>query len=143
MESLFRYNGRVVNARSPRAGAGAPGAARAWAVAAHLVTNPDDCNLACPMCECGIGARPPADRGVRPGGWSPALARRVLDERRGSALREVIPSTMGEPLLWTRPRRLVDLCAEERASLNVTTNGTFPGRGAAAWAARLRRSRRT
>lgn len=67
----------------------------------------------------------------------PALARRVLDERRGSALREVIPSTMGEPLLWAGLDGLVDLCAERALSLNVTTNGTFPGRGAAAWAARL------
>ena len=67
----------------------------------------------------------------------PELALRVLDERRGSALREVIPSTMGEPLLWAGLDGLVDLCAERALSLNVTTNGTFPGRGAAAWAARL------
>ncbi len=67
----------------------------------------------------------------------PALARRVLDELRGTELREVIPSTMGEPLLWAGLDGLVDLCAERALSLNVTTNGTFPGRGAAAWARRL------
>jgi MoaA/NifB/PqqE/SkfB family radical SAM enzyme len=67
----------------------------------------------------------------------PGLAERVLDERRGSALREVIPSTMGEPLLWAGLDGLVDQCTERALSLNVTTNGTFPGRGAASWAARL------
>jgi MoaA/NifB/PqqE/SkfB family radical SAM enzyme len=65
------------------------------------------------------------------------LPRRVLDERRGSALREVIPSTMGEPLLWSGLDDVVDLCAERGLSLNVTTNGTWPGRGARRWAERL------
>jgi MoaA/NifB/PqqE/SkfB family radical SAM enzyme len=44
---------------------------------------------------------------------------------------------MGEPLLWSGLDRLVDLCAELGLALNLTTNGTFPGRGAAAWAERL------
>jgi MoaA/NifB/PqqE/SkfB family radical SAM enzyme len=65
------------------------------------------------------------------------LAERVLRERAGAGLAEVIPSTMGEPLLWAGVDALVDLCASLGLSLNVTTNGTFPGRGAAAWAARL------
>lgn len=114
---------------APRAGDAGP-----WRIT--LVTNPDDCNLACAMCECGAaraGARPPG----APRRMDFALARRVLDERRGSALREVIPSTMGEPLLWEGLDRLVDLCGERALSLNLTTNGTFPGRGAAAWAALL------
>jgi radical SAM protein with 4Fe4S-binding SPASM domain len=55
----------------------------------------------------------------------------------GAGLAEVIPSTMGEPLLWSGLDALVDLCAALGLALNVTTNGTFPGRGAAAWAARL------
>jgi radical SAM protein with 4Fe4S-binding SPASM domain len=67
----------------------------------------------------------------------PALALAVLDERRGSALREVIPSTMGEPLLWAGMDALLDRCAAQGLVVNLTTNGTFPGRGAAAWAARL------
>jgi len=67
----------------------------------------------------------------------PSLAGRVLRERAGSPLREVIPSTLGEPLLWAGLDGLVDLCGELGLALNVTTNGTFPGRGAAAWAERL------
>lgn len=44
-----------------------------------------------------------------------------------SRLREVIPSTMGEPLLYSHFEELVDLCAELKIPLNLTTNGTFPG----------------
>ncbi len=97
-----------------------------------LVTNPDDCNLACPMCECGAAPRPGPPRRM-----APALAERVLRERAGTALAEVIPSTQGEPLMWAGLDRLADLCRELGLLLNVTTNGSFPGRGATAWAVRL------
>ena len=97
-----------------------------------LVTNPDDCNLACEMCECGSARRPGPPRRM-----DPALAERVVRDAAAAGLVEVIPSTMGEPLLWSGLDRLVDLCGELGLSLNVTTNGTFPGRGAAAWAERL------
>jgi MoaA/NifB/PqqE/SkfB family radical SAM enzyme len=66
-----------------------------------------------------------------------ALPPAVIAERRGSALREVIPSTMGEPLLFSGLDPLVDACADAGVRLNLTTNGTFPGRGARAWAERL------
>ncbi len=68
---------------------------------------------------------------------APALAEAVLRDAARTGLAEVIPSTMGEPLLWAGMDALVDLCAALGVTLNVTTNGTFPGRGAAAWAARL------
>ncbi len=66
-----------------------------------------------------------------------ALAERILREAARSGLAEVIPSTLGEPLLWAGMDALVDLCAALGIALNLTTNGTFPGRGAAAWGARL------
>jgi MoaA/NifB/PqqE/SkfB family radical SAM enzyme len=68
---------------------------------------------------------------------APALAEAVLRDAAGDGLTEVIPSTMGEPLLWAGMDALLDLCAALGVALNLTTNGTFPGRGAAAWAARL------
>lgn len=87
------------------------------------------------MCECGVA------RGARAAGaprrMDPALALAVLAEGRGTALREVIPSTMGEPLLWAGLDALLDACAASDLRLNVTTNGSFPGRGARAWAERL------
>lgn len=66
-----------------------------------------------------------------------ALAERVVRDAARAGASEVIPSTLGEPLLWSGLDRLVDLCAELGLTLNLTTNGTFPGRGAAAWAERL------
>lgn len=43
-------------------------------------------------------------------------------------LREVIPSTMGEPLLYTYFDELLNFCRTRLLPLNLTTNGTFPGK---------------
>jgi MoaA/NifB/PqqE/SkfB family radical SAM enzyme len=43
-------------------------------------------------------------------------------------LREVIPSTMGEPLLYSHFDELLALCESLELPLNLTTNGTFPGK---------------
>lgn len=40
---------------------------------------------------------------------------------------EVIPSTMGEPLLYSHFNELLDLCKSLGVKVNLTTNGTFPG----------------
>ncbi|WP_248343164.1 radical SAM protein [Anaeromyxobacter paludicola] len=100
-----------------------------------FVTSPDDCNLACDMCPghspLGPGPRRPPRR------LDAGLVLAVLAERAGSPLREVIPSTMGEPLLWSGLAALASACAAAGPRLNVTTNGTFPGRGARGWAALL------
>ena len=65
------------------------------------------------------------------------LIRRVMEESKGTGLREIIPSTMGEPLLYRHFDEILDLCAEYGVKLNLTTNGTFPKRGARAWAERI------
>ena len=62
------------------------------------------------------------------------LIRRVLAESRGTRLREIIPSTMGEPLLYRHFEEIVELCVEYDVRLNLTTNGTFPKKSARAWA---------
>lgn len=91
------------------------------------------------MCECGVGAPTwsERDRRFHRRRLDASRVLAVLDERKGSALREVIPSTTGEPLLWDGLDALVDVCSVRGLSLNLTTNGTWPGRGAARWAARL------
>jgi MoaA/NifB/PqqE/SkfB family radical SAM enzyme len=66
-----------------------------------------------------------------------ALIGRVLAEAQGTPLREIIPSTMGEPLVYQHFDELLDLCTQYGIKLNLTTNGTFPGRGAKAWAERI------
>lgn len=53
------------------------------------------------------------------------------------APREVVTSTRGEPLLWDGLPGLVGACAARGIRLNVTTNGSWPGRGAEAWASLL------
>src|SRR5512142_2181963 len=115
--------------RGPSAAAEPVAAVGPWRLT--LITSPDDCTLACDMCACGLaraqGRRPPPRR------MDPALAVAVLQERRGSPLREVIPSTRGEPLLWEGLDALLAACGRLGLLVNVTTNGTFPGRGAEAW----------
>ncbi len=104
-------------------------------------TNPDDCNLHCIMCEdhspysSTQSDRRKAGRPKRRMGID--LIRRVMEESRGTGLREIIPSTMGEPLLYRHFDEILDLCAEYGVKLNLTTNGTFPKRGARAWAERI------
>ena len=104
-------------------------------------TNPDDCNLHCIMCEDHSPySATQADRlkaGLPKRRMEIGLIRRILAESKGSPLREIIPSTMGEPLLYRHFDEILDLCAEYGVKLNLTTNGTFPQRGARAWAERI------
>jgi MoaA/NifB/PqqE/SkfB family radical SAM enzyme len=67
----------------------------------------------------------------------PALAVALVTAAGGSPLREVIPSTLGEPLLWAGLEALVDACTAAGVWLNLTTNGTWPGRGGRGWGDRL------
>ncbi len=86
-----------------------------------LLTNPDICNLKCPLCflqqrgrSFGMGEMP----------FETAVA---AIQKYEVGLEEVIPSTMGEPLLYSSFSRLLDFCSDRRILLNLTTNGTFPG----------------
>jgi MoaA/NifB/PqqE/SkfB family radical SAM enzyme len=65
------------------------------------------------------------------------LLRRVLEDSRDMPLREIIPSTMGEPLIYDHFDDIIDLCMSQGLLMNLTTNGTFPRRGAREWARRL------
>ena len=104
-------------------------------------TNPDDCNLHCIMCEDHSPySSTQSDRlnaGLPRRRMGIGLIRRVLAESVGTRLREIIPSTMGEPLLYRDFGEILDLCGEYGVKLNLTTNGTFPRLGARAWAERI------
>ena len=104
-------------------------------------TNPDDCNLKCIMCEehstFSESQRARQAEGKPRRRMPVELIRRVLEDSRGTGLREIIPSTMGEPLLYHDFDEILDLCAREGVKLNLTTNGTFPRHGARAWAERI------
>ena len=104
-------------------------------------TNPDDCNLRCIMCEdhspYSSTQRDRRAAGLPKRRMDIGLIRQVIADAAGSGLREIIPSTMGEPLLYRHIDEIIDLCGEYGVKLNLTTNGTFPSRGARAWAERI------
>jgi molybdenum cofactor biosynthesis enzyme MoaA len=104
-------------------------------------TNPDDCNLRCIMCEehsiyssCQTKRK---EEGRPRRRMDIELIRKVLQESKGSPLKEIIPSTMGEPLLYRHFEEIIALCQEFEVKLNLTTNGTFPKYGAIEWAKRI------
>ena len=104
-------------------------------------TNPDDCNLKCIMCEehsiyskCQIDRKKEGRPRRR---MSIDLMRKILEESKGSPLEEIIPSTMGEPLLFRQFNEIIDLCHEFNVKMNLTTNGTFPKYGATEWAKKI------
>ena len=96
-------------------------------------TNPDDCNLRCIMCEdhSPYSTTQP-DRlsaGLPKRRMDILLIHHVLADSVGTPLREIIPSTMGESLLFQEFEEILDLCARYGVKLNLTTNGTFPAEG--------------
>ena len=101
-------------------------------------TNPDTCNLKCIMCEehsehSSLQVRRKEvgnPRRIMP----IELVRRVIADAAPHGLREVIPSTMGEPLLYDDFEEIIALVREHGVKLNLTTNGTFPRLGARRWA---------
>ena len=101
-------------------------------------TNPDTCNLKCIMCEehseHSLLQVRRKDAG-KPRRLMPIeLVRRVIEDAVPHGLREVIPSTMGEPLLYDDFEEILALVREHDVKLNLTTNGTFPRLGAGRWA---------
>lgn len=104
-------------------------------------TNPDLCNLRCVMCEehspHSSLQRQRIEAG-RPRREMPfALIEKVVADAAPHGLREIIPSTMGEPLLYEQFEDVLELCGRYAVKLNLTTNGTFPRLGARAWAERI------
>ena len=101
-------------------------------------TNPDDCNLSCIMCEDHSPYSKTQETrrslGLPKRRMDIDLIRQVLADSPGTRLREIIPSTMGEPLLYRHFEEILALCAQHGVLLNLTTNGTFPQKGAKAWA---------
>ena len=108
-----------------------------------LLTNPDVCNLHCPLCflnqrallNCDVAncnkERCAFGMGEMPFEIAKAAIEKYAAERDVSGkrlLREVIPSTMGEPLLYSHFDELLELCRALGIPLNLTTNGTFPGK---------------
>ena len=86
-------------------------------------TNPDDCNLHCIMCEehSYYNKRRNKRRLMEF-----RLIEKVIKNSIDFGLTEIIPSTMGEPLLYPRFENFVNLVKRNNLKINLTTNGTFP-----------------
>ena len=101
-------------------------------------TNPDDCNLSCIMCEdhspYSTTRKERVSAGIPRRRMNIELIRQILSSAQGTPLREIIPSTMGEPLLYKHFEEIIQLCEQYNFKLNLTTNGTFPRKGVEAWA---------
>ena len=98
-------------------------------------TNPDDCNLHCIMCE-GFSKYsnrihfPPRLMDFR-------IIKKVVEEMAPIGLTEIIPSTMGEPLLYDHFDDIIKLCYRHSLKLNLTTNGTWPKINSEQWANKI------
>ena len=96
-------------------------------------TNPDRCNLHCIMCDTHSNkcnrARHGKDERMLP--IEPIL--KTIQDLSKLGLKEVIPSTMGEPLLYPEFDRIIEVIGECGVKLNLTTNGTFPLKGVDEW----------
>lgn len=101
-------------------------------------TNPDLCNLRCIMCEehsphSSLQIRR-KEEGRERRLMPLEMIEGVVAEAAPRGLREIIPSTMGEPLLYEQFEGIVEICHRYGVKLNLTTNGTFPRLGAQGWA---------
>lgn len=102
-------------------------------------TNPEDCNLNCIMCE---EHSPYSDfipnlykeTGIKRRRMEFSTVQDIFDQAERLGVREIIPSTMGEPLLYKQFDQLFELAAQKNIKINLTTNGTFPKKSVIEWA---------
>ncbi len=87
-------------------------------------TNPDTCNIHCIMCEEHSRFRNEPIMDIRM--MDPDIITEVILSASDHGLKEIIPSTMGEPLLYPHFDRFIELAREFDLKINLTTNGTFP-----------------
>ena len=94
-------------------------------------TNPDQCNLHCIMCEehSKYNNYKKKINGI----MDFKIIEDVVEDAVNYGLKEVIPSTMGEPLLYKNFKDLINLIKRHNLKINLTTNGTFPRLGAKEW----------
>lgn len=105
-----------------------------------LDTNPEDCNLSCVMCEehspySNFKQELFAATGIRRRLMPQEVIENLFKQAAELGVQEVIPSTMGEPLLYRHIDLIYELAKRYGIKINLTTNGTFPRRSVEEWAA--------
>lgn len=104
-----------------------------------LDTNPEDCNLKCVMCE---EHSPYSDfiptlyreTGIKRRRMKLETVEKIFLQAKQLGVKEIIPSTMGEPLMYQGMERIFALSQEHNIKINLTTNGTFPKLNVKDWA---------
>ncbi len=104
-----------------------------------LDTNPEDCNLKCIMCEehspySNFKQKLFEETGVKRRLMPMTWIEDIMRQAKELGVEEVIPSTMGEPLIYKGIEKVVELCHQYKIKLNLTTNGTFPRKSVTEWA---------
>ena len=102
-------------------------------------TNPEDCNLKCLMCEehSPYSEFIPTlykETGVKRRRMEFATVEDIFLQAEKLGVKEIIPSTMGEPLMYKDIERIFELSQKHGIKINLTTNGTFPKLKVERWA---------
>jgi len=94
-----------------------------------FITNPSLCNQNCDIC---FSKQAPLD-------WEQTremdfeIIEKVVNVFLPLGLKEIIPSTIGEPFLYSRFEDFLLLAKKTNIKVNLTTNGTFPNGGLKKW----------
>jgi glycosyltransferase involved in cell wall biosynthesis/MoaA/NifB/PqqE/SkfB family radical SAM enzyme len=102
-------------------------------------TNPEDCNMHCIMCEehspySDFIPKLYKETGVKRRRMKFQTVEEILHQAEQLRVKEIIPSTMGEPLLYKEFDQIFELAAEKNIKINLTTNGSFPKKTVLEWA---------
>jgi MoaA/NifB/PqqE/SkfB family radical SAM enzyme len=104
-----------------------------------LDTNPEDCNLNCIMCEehspySNFKQQLYEKTGIRHRRMQAEWIESIFKEAKELGVKEIIPSTMGEPLIYSSIEKFFLVARKFNIKINLTTNGTFPGKPVDDWA---------
>lgn len=102
-----------------------------------FITNPDKCNLHCKMCDTFSEANKGRLKKLHRPEMDFVFIEKTITLLAPHGLKEIIPSTMGEPLLYSHFEEMIDLCKKNKIKMNLTTNGTFPVKGVEFWTPKL------
>ena len=110
---------------------------RFWRIT--IDTNPEDCNLKCVMCEehspySNFIPELYKETGVMRRRMKFETVEAIFRQAHKLGVKEIIPSTMGEPLLYEGIEMIFELSQYYKIKINLTTNGTFPRLGVKEWA---------
>ncbi len=102
-------------------------------------TNPELCNLHCIMCEehsllSNFKENLFRETGLKQRLMPKEWLENIFTQAKELNIQEIIPTTMGEPLLYEHFETFLELCKKYNIKLNLTTNGTSPRKTADQWA---------